>query len=204
MHYRPAEAQPESDVPHGQATSKIQPARERAGEEPCAPLAAVVHRRGFDLDGVLADACVAMRASGLRLGGILQLPGSDCGTKLNVVDLAAGGTYGIWQDLGACSEGCRLDERGLAEAVPAVLAALAGGVDLIVINRFGKAESHGGGMIVAITAALEAGVPVLTAVREPYVPAWRAFHGGLGQELEASADAVLAWSRGAIPSSCNT
>lgn len=185
-------------MPHVPATFKMDNSRQRSGEAACAPLAAVVHRRGFDMDAVLADACTAMRASGLRLGGTLQLPGSDCGTKLNVVDLAGGGTYGIWQELGACAEGCRLDERGLAEAVPVVLAAIAGGVDLVVINRFGKAESHGGGMICAITAALEAGIPVLTAVREPYADAWRAFHGGLGQELEATTEAVLAWSRAVI------
>ena len=41
--------------------------------------------------------------------------------------------------------------------------------------------------------AIDAGIPVLTAVRPPYREAWTEFHGGLAVELPADVDAVLAW-----------
>ena len=77
------------------------------------------------------------------------------------------------------------------------MAAVADRVDLIVINRFGRAESLGRGLGACFMAAMEAGVPVLTAVRAPYDDAWRDFHGGLGEDLPADVSAVVNWSRGA-------
>lgn len=171
------------------------------GEDAQPVLAAVMHRRGFDLDGLLAEVCRVLAADGLKLGGVLHVGAGEgtieraCCTQLKVVDVAKGDTFDIWQDLGSQSEGCRLDARGLAAAVPAVLAAIAEGCDLVIINRFGKAESQGGGLLAAITAAIEANVPVLTAVREAYLPAWSEFHGGLAADLAPDLAAVLAWSR---------
>ena len=46
-----------------------------------------------------------------------------------------------------CARGCRLDERGLLDAEPAIMAAIADRVDLLVINRFGRAESLGRGLL---------------------------------------------------------
>ena len=62
------------------------------------------------------------------------------------------------------------------------------------MNRFGRAESQGRGLTGSFTAALEVGMPVLTAVRPPYDEAWRAFHGGIGYELTAEPGIVVAWA----------
>ena len=51
------------------------------------------------------------------------------------------------------------------------------------MNRFGRAESLGGGLLTSLTSAVAAEVPVLTAVRAPYDVTWAQFHGGLGCEL---------------------
>jgi len=45
---------------------------------------------------------------------------------------------------------------------------------------------------------MEAGVPVLTAVRPPYIEAWSRFHGGLAVDLPSDFDAVLAWCRASV------
>ena len=74
------------------------------------------------------------------------------------------------------------------------MAAIADRVDLLVINRFGRAESLGRGLIGCLTAALEAAVPILTAVRAPYDADWRAFHGGLGQDLPADEASAIGWA----------
>jgi hypothetical protein len=88
-----------------------------------------------------------------------------------------------------------LDERGLIAAAPAVDVAIAARVDLIIINRFGRAESRGAGLLPSLARAVAEGIPVLTAVREPYVDAWRQFHGGLATDLEPDIDAVVRWCR---------
>ena len=67
-------------------------------------------------------------------------------------------------------------------------------VDLLVMNRFGRAESLGRGLVGSFTAAIEAGIPILTAVRPPYDDAWHAFHGGIGCELMADPGIVMTWA----------
>jgi hypothetical protein len=160
-------------------------------------LAAIHYGRGLDVDGLLLDACAALRARGLRLGGVIQRASGDlgeCSTSVHVVDLRSGEAFDIWEARGAFAASCRLDERGLIDAEATIKAAIAEGVDLVVLNRFGRAESLGRGLTACFTAAIEAGVPVLTAVRAPYDKAWRTFHGGLGQDLPADREQVTTWA----------
>jgi hypothetical protein len=74
------------------------------------------------------------------------------------------------------------------------MAALADGVDLLIINRFGRAESLGRGLLGGFSAAIEAGVAVLTAVRPPYDQAWYAFHGGCAHDLAPEMQEILDWA----------
>jgi hypothetical protein len=169
-----------------------------SGDNAAIALAAVHFARGFDIDRLLFEACAALTRDGLRLGGLLQAAtgerGGNCAATTHVVDLRTDRAFDIWENRGAWASGCRLDERGLAEAEPVLRAAIAEGVDLLVINRFGRAESLGRGLRGCFEAAVAADIPVLTAVREPYDEAWRAFHGGLGLDLPCEAEAVSAWA----------
>jgi hypothetical protein len=65
--------------------------------------------------------------------------------------------------------------------------------ELAIANRFGTLESEGGGMADELLALMMAGIPLLTAVKLPYLPAWREFTGGLSAELPAEADALERW-----------
>jgi hypothetical protein len=164
-------------------------------------LAAIKYDRGFDIDAFLGAVAQRLVADGLRLGGVLQSstgPHGDCAARIQIADLATGERHDIWEERGACASGCRLDERGLVAAAPAIQSAIAAGVDLIILNRFGRAESRGGGLLSSLVAAIDSGIPVLTAIRPPYDEAWRAFHGGLAVDLEPSEAAVMAW-RAALP-----
>ncbi len=161
------------------------------------PLAAIAYQRGFDVDGLLLTACAELRSLGLRVGGIIQRSSGDpgrCASQVHVVDLRSGESFNIWEDRGTCAHGCRLDERGLIDAEPSIMRSLADGVDLIVINRFGRAESLGRGLIACFMAAIDSGVPVLTAVRPPYDEAWRAFHGGCARTLLPELPRVVDWA----------
>lgn len=159
-------------------------------------IGAIRYQRGFDIDELLFKSCAHLRSVGVRVGGILQQASGEhgqCASSIHVVDLRSGRTFDIWEDRGACARGCRLDERGLVDAEPALMAALADGVDLLVINRFGRAESLGRGLVGCFSAAIQAGVPVLTAVRSPYDDAWRAFHGGCAHQLAAEEQDIVDW-----------
>lgn len=161
-------------------------------------LAAIEYRRGFDIDRLLIDACRMLTGGGLHIGGVVQIStggrGGACATTTHVVDLRTGALFDVWDDRGPCAKGCRLDEDGLARAEPLLDAAIVEPVDILVVNRFGRAESLGRGLRGVFERALEAGVPLLTCVREPYVAAWRAFHGGLGTELGCEVAAAVRWA----------
>jgi len=67
------------------------------------------------------------------------------------------------------------------------------GVDLIVINKFGKTEAEGNGLIAEIAEAAARGIAVLIAVPERNLDAWREFAADLAIELPADPDALLRW-----------
>ena len=164
----------------------------------CPPLAAIYYPRRYDIDRLLVDVCSDLSKTGLRLGGLLQMStggAGGCATTMQLRDLASGETFNIWDERGPCAKGCRLDERGLAQASMIIEKAIADKVDLIIINRFGRAESLGGGFIDSFTRAVEARIPVLTAVRAPYDEAWNVFHGGLGARLPTDQDVICNWCR---------
>jgi len=162
-------------------------------------LAAIAYERGFDIDRLLAKLCERLARLGIRPGGLLQIAAgreSGCADSIHVLDLRT--HFDIWEDRGACARGCRLDERGLAAASRAIETAIADRVDLVVMNRFGRAESLGRGLLASLASAVAAGVPLLTAVRAPYDAAWTRFHGGLGCTLPADLAAVTAWAESAV------
>ncbi len=157
------------------------------------PIAAVVFKRGFDIDKLLVDTGYQAKNNGIAVGGLIQetLGGiGGCAQSVHVVDVRSGEKFDIWEDRGPCARGCRLNEHGLAVSEQIIDRAIADKVDLLIINRFGRAESLGRGLIGSFVQALEANIPILTSVRDPYVEAWQEFHQGLAIDLEND-DALL-------------
>jgi hypothetical protein len=161
-------------------------------------LAAVTYPAGFRIDEFLAAIARRLRTEGVRLAGAIQENAGDaaCAT-MTLVDLGSSGRFSISQDLGPAALGCRLDPCGLAEAESPLLATISNGSDLVILNKFGKAETDGGGLRNAFIRAIEIEVPVLTAVRPPYTDSWARFHGGLAVELPPDFTGVHAWCRDA-------
>ncbi|MEM7777521.1 MAG: DUF2478 domain-containing protein [Pseudomonadota bacterium] len=162
-------------------------------------IAAVRYSKGFDIDAFLVETCRALAESGVRLGGFLQISEGGvggCATRVHLYDLQTRSAYDIWEDRGTCARGCRLDEAGLDAAATVLDRAISDGVDMLVINRFGRAESLGRGLLPYFAQAIEHGIPVLTGVRSPYDKAWSVFHGGMGHELPCDAALVLDWATG--------
>ena len=67
-----------------------------------------------------------------------------------------------------------------------------------MLNRFGKAEAEGHGLRSVFARAIDAGIPVLTAVRAPYGEAWAQFHGGLAVDLSTDIECTLDWCKDAV------
>jgi hypothetical protein len=164
-------------------------------------LAAVIYESGFQIDDFLTRAANLLRADPISLGGALQENGPGAAglcSAMTLIDLRSQSRFRISQDLGSQALGCRLDTRGFTEIGPLLDQTLDHDVELLVLNRFGKAEAEGGGFRSAFVRAIEAGIPVVTAVRSPYTEAWSEFHGRLAIDLTPDIGAVLAWCRNAV------
>jgi len=159
-------------------------------------LAAIRHDRDFDINGALRAAVKSLQAKGVIVGGVLQeaeFCRNECRAQLNIVDIRTGRAERITQDRGRESRGCKLDPRGLAAISHCITDAIDAGVDLVIINKFGRAEAEGDGLLSCIEDAILAGVPVLTTVREPYVAPWSLYHGGLAIELPPRIGTIIQW-----------
>lgn len=160
------------------------------------PIAAVIYSPAEAIEARMADAARALAARGVRLGGMIQhdLPGAagdPCAMTLE--NLETGHCIALSQDLGKCSESCRVDPDALAQGSVAIRAALRRGAELVVVNKFGVLEAGGAGLRDDMAATVLAGVPLLTAVSERFMPQWQEFTAGEFSALEADVGAILAW-----------
>jgi hypothetical protein len=147
-------------------------------------------------DACIEAAVARIEARGLALAGTVQTnterPGRDlCDMDIRV--LPDGPVLRISQDLGAGTRGCRLD-RGALETAAAAAATGLGGAALLVVNKFGKVEAEGRGLVPVIAAAVERGLPVLVGVNGLNLPAFLDFTGGLATALPPEPDAIVRWA----------
>jgi nucleoside-triphosphatase THEP1 len=148
-------------------------------------------------DRLLVRVVETLHAEGVRVVGVVQHnveydPARPCHMDLRLIDGAQ--TIRISQNLGPMARGCRLDSDALEQAVAGVEAALVrGGVDLLVINKFGKQECDGRGFRPAIAQALQAGIPVLTSVSARNLAAFEDFAGGMGESVPPDPAVLLGW-----------
>ncbi len=72
-------------------------------------------------------------------------------------------------------------------------AAILEGADLVVINRFGKLEATGKGLIELIQQAADADIPVLIAVPEHRFAGWIKYSAGMSVRLPCRRAALDRW-----------
>lgn len=159
-------------------------------------IAAISFDQGDAIDGVLEEIISKLQAKGYRIAGYLQreIAATDsCCSITDLESIAKGTKIRISQALGPGARGCRLDSNGLAEASGALIAELEEGIDLVILNRFGKGESEGQGFRAVIQKAMEMNIPVLTTVREAYLPAWEEFGGEFAHIISRDSSGGLDW-----------
>lgn len=131
-------------------------------------------------------------SSGHRVAGMVERPALLKRDSL-LADVASDATTCIFQDLGANAQSCALDAAALTEASGLVEAAITADTELLVLSKFGKMESEGGGFRNAIAKALLLGVPVLTSVNPAFDADWQDFTGGSATLLMPGAENLRSW-----------
>lgn len=150
-----------------------------------------------ELDAALAQAAQRLGALGVEVRGLLQKGTAGDAVRCAVLfleDIETGRRIQIFEARGPAARSCRLDTGGLAEAAGWLREAIEAKPDVLFINRFGRQESCGRGLLDEIGAAVTAEIPIVIAVSTACLPAWQAFAGTENALMPANADAILAWS----------
>lgn len=166
---------------------------------PAKSLAALIFREGEDVNRVVADFASELAEKGHRLGGFIQVSATNdaCDCKdVHVLDLETGGRLPLLQDLGKHSQSCRIDQAALAEIGLLLSDSIKRSPDLLFINRFGKLEAEGKGVLAEIGAAATSGIPTLVSVPWRYLVPWRDFTMGLDEELACTSADLHRWWKG--------
>jgi hypothetical protein len=95
------------------------------------------------------------------------------------------------------ARGCRLDAGALEQSVLWVQQAL-DNAEMLVVNKFGKQEAEGRGLVGPIAAALERGLAVVVGVNGLNLPAFLEFAGGMAEELTPDSARILDWCLAAL------
>ena len=99
----------------------------------------------------------------------------------------------LFQNLGTCSAGCRLDVGQLLDAGAQVATAIDQGADLVIVNRFGRQECEGKGLSYLVERALSADIPVVIAVPSHRFADWIRFADGMSVKLYCDRASLRAW-----------
>jgi hypothetical protein len=144
---------------------------------------------------LFATAIAQWRGAGIKVAAVLAetlTPTESICSAGYLRDVGSGTAYSIHLDTPRDTT-CHLDARGVEAACAALLPQL-DNCDLVVLSKFGKLESMGGGLFPAFAAARAAGLPLLTTVSAKHEDAWRTFAPD-AVTLPANAEALQDWWR---------
>jgi hypothetical protein len=169
-------------------------ARRRMFDAQC-DLAAIVYTLRDDPDRLLLDFVDDLRRAGCRPLGFVQLgrvPSSDAHT-IRLLRLPSGDVVSLRHDPASDAHQCGLETERLVDTAGAIAAGLGDSADLVVINRFGKLEAKGKGLIDLIRRAGEADIPVLIAVPEHRFETWTRYSCGMSVRITCNRRALDRW-----------
>lgn len=185
-----------SDIWSMDTTVSAMDAAPDAQDAPPIRLGVLVYAPGRNVDALIVRLAARLKARGLRLAGLLQHDRGECGASdfaMNLEDLATGALLPLALPQPPQPQVCRLDPAGLAAGAAALAAALAEPADLVLVNKFGRQEALGRGLRDELAAAILSGRPVLTSVREDFLPAWIDFAGPDWTRLSPDLATLEAW-----------
>jgi hypothetical protein len=156
-------------------------------------LAALVYEQHQDPDQILRDFAADLNGRGHRAVGLVQIGHHCADANLSAMLVHTGEKLALFQDLGSCSAGCRLDVGQLLDAGQRIAGAIDQGADLLIVNRFGRQEREGKGLSYLVERALSADIPVVIAVPSHRFADWIKFADGMSVKLHCEREALQAW-----------
>lgn len=162
------------------------------------PILALAYSDGLQADRYLSEVGYRLRGEGIKVAGLVQLntfvrDRTKC--DMAVEELFSGTILQLSEDRGRDARGCRLDRSVLSDAAGLLLKALESKPEILVLNKFGKVESEGGGLRDVLAAALDLEIPVLVGVPFRNIDQWRAFASDMAQECQVGSRAIETWLR---------
>jgi nucleoside-triphosphatase THEP1 len=142
------------------------------------------------------------RGRGLRLAGVLQHPvcsGTAGHCDVALEELTTGLRTDLFEDRGPGASGCRLDVAALAEVNAQVARSLDNDPELLILNKFGKVEAEGRGLLDLVATAVDRSIPVVIGVPIRNLEAWRNFAGGMSVEFSSDPFEILDWLNRTFP-----
>lgn len=151
-------------------------------------------------DALIAEVAALLEAEGVRLAGTVQSNHEREGRRKCDMDLRVlpdGPVVRISEDRGDLARGCTLDSGALEQTVHAVQQRL-DGAEVLIVNKFGKREAEGKGLVPVIAEALDRGLPVLIGVNGLNLAAFLTFAGEEVEALQADPGLIAGWCRAGI------
>lgn len=159
-------------------------------------LAALVYGKPDEPDRLLREFVQDLITRGYRVVGLIQTRLADGGAAVTV--LPTGETIPLAPRRETVSpssrpDPCDRDPCDLATPAARIDALIPTGADLVIINRFGKLEAEGTGLVDEIARALSFNIPVLVAVPEFRFAEWLSFCKGMGVKLPCRNGSLQGW-----------
>lgn len=151
-------------------------------------------------DALIADVAARLAADGVRLAGTVQSNIARPNRRkcdMDLILLPDGPVIRISEDRGDLARGCILDSGALEQSVVTVQLRLEG-AQMLVVNKFGKREAEGRGLVPVIAEALELGLPVLIGVNGLNLAAFLTFAGDDVVPLAADPVSIAVWCKASI------
>jgi nucleoside-triphosphatase THEP1 len=165
-------------------------ARETEFDAQC-DLAALVYGQPDEPDRLLQEFVQDLTSRGHRVVGLIQTRLRDGGAAVTV--LPTGETIPLAPARGSILHSSRPGPCDLAQAAARIDLLIESGADLVIINRFGKLEAEGMGLVAEIARALSVDIPVVVAVPEFRFSEWLSFCRGMGVKLSCRNGSLQSW-----------
>lgn len=152
-------------------------------------------------DALIGAVAAVLTADGVRLAGTVQSNHERPDRRkcdMDLMVLPDGPVVRISEDRGDLARGCTLDSGALEQTVFAVQKRL-DGAEVLIVNKFGKREAEGKGLVPVIAEALERGMPVLIGVNGLNLAAFLAFAGEAVFALPFDEMAIAGWCKSMMP-----
>ncbi|HEY6257528.1 MAG TPA: DUF2478 domain-containing protein [Xanthobacteraceae bacterium] len=166
-------------------------AREAAKFDAQCDLAALVFGKPDEPDRLLSEFVQELMIQGHRVVGLVQTRLDDGSAAVSV--LPTGETIPLAPRQDSLANSSRPGPCDLGRAAAAVDALIESGADLVIINRFGKLEAEGTGLVDKIARALSLDIPVVVAVPEFRFLKWLSFCNGMGVKLPCRDGSLRNW-----------